>query len=154
MNNIKKVAQFFTRFLMLGKKQSQQDINYTSLTMTLTVSFDAKFQIGNTTDQFQSRISNHFGNYWSTKIPYSFITTTNNYSIFVNNYCEKVGAFFELEVRDDQDEVIFYNKFEIPVKHGDNKWFKFELYKLDNQVFFNERLNRAKRNPFNIAASF
>ena len=154
MNNIKKVAQFFTRFLMLGKKQSQQDINYSSLTMTLTVSFDAKFQIGNTTDQFQSRISNHFGNYWSTQIPYDFITTTNNYSIFVNNYCEKVGAFFELEVRDDLDEVIFYNKFEIPVKHGDNKWFKFELYKLDNQVFFNERLNRAKRNPFNIAASF
>ena len=154
MNNIKKVAQFFTRFLMLGKKQSQQDINYSSLTMTLTVSFDAKFQIGNTTDQFQSRISNHFGNYWSTKIPYDFITTTNNYSIFVNNYCENVGAFFELEVRDDQDEVIFYNKFDIPVKHGDNKWFKFELYKLDNQVFFNERINRAKRNPFNIAASF
>ena len=154
MNNIKKVAQFITSFLMLGKKQSQQDINYSSLTMTLTVSFDAKFQIGNTTDQFQSRISNHFGNYWSTQIPYDFITTTNNYSIFVNNYCEKVGAFFELEVRDDQDEVIFYNKFEIPVKHGDNKWIKFELYKLDNQVFFNERLNRAKRNPFNIAASF
>lgn len=154
MKNIKKVVQFFTKFLMLGKKQNHQDINYSLLTMTLTVSFDAKFQIGNTTDQFQSRISNHFGNYWSTRIPYDFITTTNNYSIFVNNYCENVGEFFELEVRDDQEEVIFYNKYDIPVKHGDNKWFKFELYKLDNQAFFKERVNRAKRSPFNIAASF
>lgn len=154
MKNIINAAHFFAKFLMLGKNKHQHDINYSLLTITLTVSFDAKFQIGNTTDQFQSRISNHFGNYWSTKIPYDFITTTNNYSIFVNNYCENVGEFFELEVRDDQEEVIFYNKYEIPVKHGDNKWFKFELYKLDNQAFFRERANRAKRSPFNIAASF
>jgi hypothetical protein len=152
MKNIKKLALFFAKFLMLSKKQSQNNINYSSLTITLTVSFDAKFQIGNTTDQFQSRISNHFGNYWSTKIHYDFITTTNNYSIFVNNYCENVGEYFELEVRDDQEEVIFYNKFDIPVKHGDNKWFRFELFKLDNLVFFKERANRAKSTTFNRAA--
>lgn len=154
MKNIIKGFRFLSKFLMLGKKQQVLDYTYSSLTMTLTISFDAKFQIGNTTDQFQSRISNHFGNYWSTRIPYDFITSTNNYSIFVNNYVEKVGEFFELEVRDDQEEVIFYNKYDIPVNHGDNKWFKFELYKIDNQAFFKERANIVKRKPFNIAASF
>jgi hypothetical protein len=139
MKNIKNLIPFFTKFLMLDKKQNRCSINYNTFTITIIISFDAKFQIGNTTNQFQSRISNHFGSYWSTKIPYDFITTINYYSIFVNNYCENAGEFFELKVSDELNEEIFYNKFEIPVKHEDNKWFRFELNKIDNHIFFSKR---------------